>query len=93
MGEKGEGGGLSAIAKLMLSIREESYQIISAEARERCVSVQELLRAVILPEWVKDNIAPSTAQQPLREVAPRMSNGSTFSAQRDPFLKAIRPRT
>jgi hypothetical protein len=79
----------------MLSIREESYQRISAEARERGVSVQELLRAVILPEWVKDNIAPSTLQQPLGQVAPRMSNHSTFSAQREPFLKAVlvRPRT
>ena len=84
-----------AIAKFMLSIREEPYQTISAEARERGVSVQELLRAVIVPEWVKDNIAQSTLQQPLREVALRISNHSALSAQPDPFLKAalVRPRT
>ena len=40
----------------MLSIREEAFQVISEEARERGVSVQELLRAVVVPEWVKDNI-------------------------------------
>jgi len=79
----------------MLSIREESYQIISAEARERGVSVQELLRAVVLPEWVRDNIARSTLQQPLREVAPQIGDHSSLSAQRDSFLKTafIRPRT
>src|SRR6266571_6491461 len=91
----GKGRRSSAIAKFMLSIREESYRIISAEARERGVTVQELLRAVILPEWVKENIVPSTLQQPLREVARRRSNDSTLSAQREPFVEAafIRPRT
>jgi len=43
---------------------------------------------VILPEWVKANIAPSTLHQPLRQVAPQVSNHSTLSAQPDPFLKA-----
>ena len=78
----------------MLSVRKESYQIISAEARERGVSIQELLRAVILPEWVKENIGPSTLQQPLRDAAPQMARYSIPSKQPDPFIKVqpARPR-
>jgi len=71
----------------MLSIREEAFQVISTEARERGVSVQELLRAVVLPEWVKDNIGPSALQQPLREAAPQMARYSMTSKQPDPFIR------
>ena len=77
----------SAIAKFMLSIREESYQRISAAASERGVSVQELLRAVVLPEWVKDNIGPSTLTQPLRQAAPQTARYSIPSKQPDPFIR------
>jgi hypothetical protein len=71
----------------MLSIRDESFQIISAEARDRGVSVQELLRAVIVPEWVRENIKPPTLTQPLREVAPQLTRYSTSSKQPTPFIK------
>jgi len=75
------------MAKFMLSIREEAFQIISAEARDRGVSVQELLRAVILPEWVKDNVGPSTLHPPLGEAGPQMARYSMPSKQPDPFIK------
>jgi len=77
----------------MLSIREEAFQVISAEARGRGVSVQELLRAVVLPEWVKDNIGPSTLQQPLREAAPQMARYSMPSKQPDPFIRVSSARS
>jgi len=41
------------MAKLMVSIRDESYRLLSFEARERGITIQELIRAVILPEWVR----------------------------------------
>jgi len=77
----------------MLSIREEAFQVISEEARERGVSVQELLRAVVLPEWVKDNIGPSTLQQPLREAAPQTARYSISSKQPDPFIRVPSARS
>lgn len=54
-----ERAGLSFMVKLMLSIRNESFQRISSEAMERGVTVQELLRAVIVPEWVRENKKPA----------------------------------
>jgi len=49
-------GGGRAMAKFMLSLRQDSMTVISVEARNRGISVQELLRAVIIPEWVKTNL-------------------------------------
>ena len=42
--------------KFMLSLREDSMRIVLLEAERRGVSVQELIRAVIIPEWIKENI-------------------------------------
>jgi hypothetical protein len=44
------------MAKFMLSLRQDSMKVISVEAMNRGISVQELLRAVIIPEWVKTNL-------------------------------------
>ncbi|HZD13354.1 MAG TPA: hypothetical protein VE177_07550 [Candidatus Binatus sp.] len=39
--------------KVMIAFGPQTYSQLNAEARERGVSVQELLRAVIIPEWFK----------------------------------------
>jgi len=41
------------MAKLMVSIGEENFRLLSLEARERGITLQELLRAVIVPDWVR----------------------------------------
>jgi len=83
---RSKGWGSSAIAKFMLSVHEESFKTIAAEASERGISVQELLRAVVVPDWVRDNIDPSARRRSLREVAARLKSRSKSSAQRDPFV-------
>ncbi|TMH95490.1 hypothetical protein E6H37_05275 [Candidatus Bathyarchaeota archaeon] len=45
------------MAKFMLSLRDESFEIIQTEAEDRGISIQELIRAVIIPDWVKLNTA------------------------------------
>src|SRR5213592_2832603 len=87
---KSNGGGLRVIAKFMLSVHEESFTTISAEASDRGISVQELLRAVVVPDWVKDNIDPSAKRRSLREVAARLKSRAKSSAQRDPFVTVAR---
>lgn len=39
--------------KFMISLRFESYRALKDEADARGISVQELIRAVIIPDWVK----------------------------------------
>ena len=43
------------MAKFMLSLREENFQLLTSEAQERGISVQELIRAVIIPDWVRQS--------------------------------------
>jgi hypothetical protein len=37
----------------MISIGDENFRLLSFEARERGITLQELLRAVIVPDWVR----------------------------------------
>lgn len=43
------------MAKFMLSLRDENFQLLMSEATDRGITVQELIRAVIIPDWVKVN--------------------------------------
>ena len=45
------------MAKFMLSLRDENFQLLITEAQERGISIQELIRAVIIPDWVKQGAA------------------------------------
>lgn len=41
------------MAKFMQSIDEAIFSQLRAEAEKRGITVQELIRAVIIPEWLK----------------------------------------
>ena len=51
-----------------MSIGDEAYKLLGLEARNRDVTVQQLLRAVIVPEWIKENmeLQPKVESSPLR---------------------------
>lgn len=38
----------------MVSIGDENFRLLSLEARERGITMQELIRAVIVPDWVRN---------------------------------------
>jgi hypothetical protein len=42
--------------KFMLSLSQDSMKVIVMEAERRGVSVQELIRAVIIPDWLHENV-------------------------------------
>jgi hypothetical protein len=37
--------------KFMLSLKSKVFEIVETEAKERGITVQETIRAVIIPEW------------------------------------------
>lgn len=39
--------------KLMMPLEDQTFQLLDQEATKRGVSVQELLRAVVVPDWLK----------------------------------------
>ncbi len=52
-----------AMAKFIMSIGDNAYDILSNEAKNRDVTVQQLLRAVVVPDWIRQN----ADEQNLRE--------------------------
>ena len=40
----------------MISIRDENFRILTLEAKERGISIQELIRAVIVPDWARASL-------------------------------------
>jgi hypothetical protein len=43
------------MAKFIMSIGDTAYDILLNEAKNRDVTVQQLLRAVVVPDWIKQN--------------------------------------
>ena len=70
----------------MLSMREKAFAVISSEAKNRGVTVQELLRAVIVPEWARENLRPSTIPQTAMQITTDQIKPSMSPKQRDSKL-------
>ena len=70
----------------MLSVREKAFAVISSEAKNRGVTVQELLRAVIVPEWARENLQPSTIPQTTMQITTDQIKPSMSPKQRDSKL-------
>jgi hypothetical protein len=75
------------LAKFILSVGDGTFEVISSEAKKRDVTVQQLLRAVIVPEWVRENIEVNPSSVGLREVAPHLMRESNHTGQRDQMLQ------
>ncbi len=43
------------MAKFIMSIGDTAFEILANEAKNRDVTVQQLLRAVVVPDWIKQN--------------------------------------
>lgn len=65
-----------------MSIGDEAFKLLGLEAKNRDVTVQQLLRAVIVPEWIKQNIndqisiSPTTLRPSMYGASSRDNNGS-----------------
>ncbi len=84
------------MAKFILSVGDGTFKILESEAKRRDVTVQQLLRAVIVPEWVRDNpeVNPSSMAQrttspsmPPREIPPHLMRQSIYPSQREQILQ------
>lgn len=52
------------MAKFIFSLGDENFRLLLAEAKTRDISIQELIRAVIIPSWMKDNLNARTHTDP-----------------------------
>ena len=51
----------------MVVIRDENFRLLSMEARDRGITIQELIRAVIVPDWFRntDGVKPRLSSGPI----------------------------
>jgi hypothetical protein len=75
----------------MVAFGQQTFNLIDAEAKERGVTVQELLRAVIIPDWFRTHgelltkiTMPDSNRriQPLTKPETGLDQGSKFHSNR-----------
>lgn len=71
------------LAKFMLSLRDENFKLLMNEAHDRGITVQELIRAVIIPDWVKVSALTKPSGNGEKIRAYPNSNG------RDPIIQSM----
>ncbi len=55
--------------KFLQSIDDDYYYVLRQMAKARDVTVQELVRAVIIPDWIKKTVEKNSGQQVEQPVA------------------------
>jgi hypothetical protein len=80
------------LAKFLMSVGEETLRVLTTEAEKRNVRVQQLIRAVIVPEWVRNNLTISGNETDRREVAPELTRPSVYNMQGRRVLQASMDR-
>jgi len=77
--------------KVMVAFGQQTFDLLDSEAKERGVTVQELLRAVIIPDWFRTHgelltkiTMPEARRviQPLTKSEPSLDQGSKFHSNR-----------
>jgi hypothetical protein len=59
--------------KVMVAFGEQTFTLLSEEARARGITIQELLRAVVIPDWFKSKYEPVPVPRhnPIQDRRPR----------------------
>jgi len=69
----------------MVAFGPQTFTLLDTEAKQRGISVQELLRAVIIPEWFKKNSDVSFTKSPSQAFT------NKFKESREPLLSSATP--
>ena len=73
--------------KVMVAFGPQTFTLLDTEAKQRGISVQELLRAVIIPEWFKTHV--EIVSKPATPVSP--SFNTKFREPRESLLSSATP--
>ena len=68
----------SPMAKFIFSVGDGNFRLLATEAKARDITIQELIRAVIIPDWMKLNLDSKT----LREATSLLAESTALVNQR-----------
>jgi len=71
-----------------MTVGDETLRVLTTEAEKRNLRIQQLLRAVIVPEWVMSNLEMGPIHPARREIDPQLARPSVYNIQREPALQA-----
>src|SRR2546426_7168339 len=68
------------MAKIMVVVGDGNFQVLSIEAEARGITIQELIRVVIIPDWSLDSSIPKPRPErsPIQVPPPRQCTGLDF---------------
>lgn len=72
------------MAKFIFSMGNENFRKLQLEAKTRDVTIQALIRTVVIPEWIKTHIDTTTAtstQANVTETSSLLSQATGFLGQ------------
>jgi hypothetical protein len=67
------------MTKFVVVIRDENFQLLSLEAEDRGISIQELIRAVIVPDWFRNRNDSKVRTESSLLRAPLLRRGTELS--------------
>ena len=76
------------MAKFIMSVGDETLRVLTTEAEKRNVRVQQLIRAVIVPEWVRNNLVAGAALPARSEIDIQLTRPSFYDLRRDPAFES-----
>ncbi|HEX4919542.1 MAG TPA: hypothetical protein VFV92_02240 [Candidatus Bathyarchaeia archaeon] len=80
------------MTKFIMCVGDETLRILTTEAQKRDVGVQQLIRAVIVPEWVRRNLATNAEEPQRREIDSHLTRASVYNLQRESVLQSSMDR-
>jgi hypothetical protein len=54
------------MVKFIMTIGNEAFSVLADEAKNRDVTVQQLLRAVVVPDWIREKVLEQDTRQGLK---------------------------
>ena len=69
------------MAKFIMSIGDTAYHVLANEAKNRDVTVQQLLRAVVVPEWIRQNEGQAPGQNGSNLIPPSIYSTNSHDSR------------
>jgi hypothetical protein len=70
------------MAKFIFSLGEANFRLLQSEAKGRDITIQELIRAVIIPDWMKLNLEHKALVSP----ASLLSSSTGYLSQKSSII-------